>query len=138
VAVYAPAIGDDNNLGATTACGDAHEGSIVEQFQPTQTTAQTWTVSDAITINVTGGGDLAGTAHFALYRSATCSGTAIAGTSEDVAVSGPSGTSVSTTPFTFTASESVLYWKVSYDSTNTKHADIAATCTENSVLTVNN
>jgi hypothetical protein len=111
----------------------------VELFQPAQTTAQTWSVFDTMTITVAGGGDLLGTAHFALHRTADCSDVAFF--TEDVAVSGPSGTSVSTTPTaltTFTADEPTLYWNVSYDSDNPSHADIPASCTENSSLDINN
>lgn len=111
----------------------------VEQFQPEQTTAQTWSVFDTMTITVAGGGDLLGTAHFALHRTNDCSDVAFF--TEDVAVSGASGTSVSTTPTaltTFTADEPTLYWNVSYDSDNPSHADIPASCTENSNLDINN
>jgi hypothetical protein len=139
VAVYAPDAGDVNNLGDTTACGDANEGSVVEQFQPEETTAQTWSVFDTMTITVEGGGDLDGTARFTLHRTSDCTDDAIF--TEDVPVSGPSGTEVSTTPgasTTFTGDEPILYWSVSYTSDNAAHADIAATCTENSNLDINN
>jgi len=134
VAVYAPDAGDVNNLGDATGCGDEHEGSVVEQFQPEQTTAQTWTVFDTMTITVGGGGDLDGTAYFELYPDSTCTGTPLY--DESVGISG-GGTTASTTPQTFTA-DATLYWKVWYTSNNTAHADIAATCTENSTLEVNN
>ena len=92
-----------------------------------------------MTITVGGGGNLAGTAHFALHRTSDCSDLAFF--TEDVAVAGASGTSVSTTVVlltTFTTDEPTLYWKVSYTGTNVQHADIAATCTENSNLDINN
>jgi hypothetical protein len=136
IAAYEPGAGDVNNLADTTVCGEAHESSTVEQFQPEQTTAQTWSVFDTITVTVAGGGDLDGTAHFALHRTSDCSDVAFY--TEDVAVAGPSGTSVSTTPQTFTGSEPTLYWSVSYTSDNASHADIAATCIENSTLAIDN
>ena len=108
-------------------------------FQPSQTTAQTWTVTDAMTIEVAGGGDLDGTAHFTLHRTTDCSDTAIF--SDDVDVAGPTGTSVSTVATvdsTFTGDEPILYWNVSYESDNPSHADIAASCDENTVLDINN
>jgi hypothetical protein len=135
-AFYAPGAGDANNLAASGACGADNESFIVEQFQPALTTTQTWTVKDKATITVSGGGNLTGTAHFALYDNNTCTGTALY--TQDVAVSGASPQNPETTPFTFTASQPTLYWKVSYTSTNSSHANIAATCTENSSLTINN
>jgi hypothetical protein len=138
-AFYAPASGDVNNLSASTGCNDANESFTVEQFQPTQTTAQTWTVKDSITVSVTGGGNLAGTAHFELHKTTDCSDAAI--DTQNVPVSGASGTTVSTTVnanTTFTTSQTTLYWKVSYTSTNPAQKDIAATCTENSSVTIIN
>ncbi len=135
-AFYAPATGDVNNVAASGACGAANEQFIVQQFQPALTTAQTWTVKDKATITVSGGGNLTGTARFELYDNSACTGTAI--TAQNIAVSGGSPQNPETTPVTFTTSQPVLYWKVSYTSTNASHAHIAATCTENSSLTITN
>ncbi len=134
-----PADQDDNYPDGAFPIDAANECFTVELFQPTQTTAQTWTVFDTMTIDVAGGGDLDGTAHFTLHRASDCLDTAIF--SEDVPVSGPSGTSVFTTATvdsTFTGDEPILYWNVSYESDNPSHSDIAASCTENSILDINN
>ena len=132
--------GQDHQLSRRRLPADfTDECFTVEQFQPSQTTAQTWSVFDSMTITVAGGGDLLGTAHFGLHRMSDC--TDVAFFTEDVAVAGPSGTSVSTTPTTlttFTGDEPTLYWNVSYESDNPSHADIAASCTENSILDINN
>ena len=135
-AFYAPAAGDVNNVAASGACGADNEEFIVQQFQPALVTAQTWTVKDQATITVSGGGNLTGTARFELWDGIDCSGTMLY--SQDVAVSGASPEAPETTPFTITTSKPTLYWKVSYTSTNASHANIAASCTENSSLTVNN
>jgi hypothetical protein len=135
-AFYAPGAGDVNNLAFNAPCNAANEAFIVQQFQPALVTAQTWTVKDKATITVSGGGNLAGTAHFELYANNTCTGTPLY--TQNVPVSGASPQNPETTPFTFTASAPTLYWKVSYTSTNPSHASIAATCTESSSLTINN
>ncbi len=134
-----PAGQDSNYPDGAFLTDFSDECFTVEQFQPSQTTAQTWSVFDSMTITVAGGGDLLGTAHFGLHRTSDC--TDVAFFTEDVAVAGASGTSVSTTPTTvttFTADEPTLYWNVSYESDNPSHADIAASCTENSILDINN
>jgi hypothetical protein len=135
-ATYAPGAGDVNNTGFATTCGDAHEGSIVQQFQPALSTVQTWTVKDKATITVSGGGNLTGTAHFGLYTNNTCTSATLY--TEDVTVSGASPQNPETAPFTITTSKPTLYWKVSYTSTNGAQKDIAPTCVENSSLTVTN
>ena len=140
IAAYVPDAGDVNNLSATTACGDPNESSIVQQFNPTLSTAQTVTIKDTATIlDGGGGGDLAGTAHFQLFTDNQCTaGNEVAGTAEDVAVSGASPQTASTTPLTITdPGYSTLYWQVSYTSTNSAQTDIGATCTENSSLDIN-
>ena len=137
LAAYAPGAGDVNNVAAATACGDANESFVVEQFQPALDTTQTWTVKDSATVTVSGGGDLAGSVTFELHRSATCTdATPILVVSKPV--SGPSPQTVETDPQTITVSEPTLYWKVSYTSTKGEHANIAPTCTENSSLTIDN
>jgi hypothetical protein len=140
IAAYTPDAGDVNNKSATTLCGDANEGSVVQQFQPTATTAQTWTVKDSITIlDGGGGGALAGTAHFELHKTSDCSDSAV--DSQDVPVSGATPQTVGTTVnanTTFTTSQPTLYWKVSYTSTNPAQKDIAASCKENSSVTITN
>ena len=145
-AAYAPGAGDANNLGIAAACGGANESFQVQQFQPTQQTAQTWKVTDTATISVTGGGPLAGTVHFKLFTTNNCAaGSEIAAGTQNIAVTDAVGdgdgvgtASVTTTPVTFTSTATTLYWQTSYTSTNASHADVAATCTENSSLTIAN
>jgi hypothetical protein len=136
-AFYAPATGDVNNVATNEACNGTGEAFVVEQFQPALTTAQTWTVKDSATVTVTGGGNLAGSVHFQLFPNSTCTGTTTL-VDETVAVSGATPQTVSTTPKTITTTSTTLYWKVSYGSTNGAQKDIAATCTENSSVTINN
>jgi hypothetical protein len=136
IASYAPATGDVNNLSISGACGDANEGSIVQQFNPALTTAQTWQVKDTATITVDGGGALAGTAHFVLYDNSSCTGTPLG--SDDVGVAGASPQDATTSYIEFTSSAATLYWKVSYSSTNGAQTGIDATCVENSSLTIHN
>lgn len=138
IASYAPATGDVNNVAVSTTCGDANESFVVQQFQPALTTAQTWTVKDSATITVGGGGNLSGEAHFQLFRNSTCDSPATPLVNATVAVSGASPQTVETSPYTITATESTLYWKVFYHSANPAQKDIAATCTENSSVTINN
>jgi hypothetical protein len=135
-AFYDPASGDVNNVANSTPCNDTGESFEVQQFNPALSTAQTWTVKDTATITVGGGGDLSGTAHFALYDNSTCTGTALY--SEDVPVSGASPQDASTTPKEFTSSATTLYWKVSYSSDNGAQTGIDPTCIENSSLTIDN
>jgi hypothetical protein len=142
-AQYTPGTGDANNLPiAETACGAANEQFVVQQFQPALTTAQTWTVKDSATVTASGGGALAGSVTFELYTAAGCpAANLVAGSHEVVPVTdtGTLGTeTVSSTPITIIVDRPTLYWKVSYSSTNPSHADIPATCTENSSLDINN
>jgi len=77
IASYTPATGDVNNLSVAGQCGDANEGSVVIQLQPTIGTVQTYTLQDAATVTIADGGSgkLAGTIRFRLYRNTTCDGT---------------------------------------------------------------
>jgi hypothetical protein len=116
--------------------------NISNCVQPTATTAQSWVPNDSITISASGGGNLAGKAHFALYQSTDCTGTAIydssSSTPADVAVSGASPQTVSSNNSTAVTAGGDYSWSVSYDSTNALQKDIAATCTEVSSLTIDN
>jgi len=141
VASYAPDAGDVNNVAQSTGCGDDNEQFSVQQFQPTLSTAQTVTVTDSATImDGGGGGDLAGTAHFQPFSDSSCTAGNELADQEDVSVSGASPQTASmTTVVTFdSAGSHTVYWKVSYTSTNGAQKDIAATCTENTTLTIDN
>jgi hypothetical protein len=133
-----------NTLGVSGACNDEGEASTVNQDQPTLTTNQSWTPQDSTTIVAPAGGALSGTASFALYESADCSGVAVY--SQNVAVSGATPQTVSTTNpgssgggYTGSASGTTNYsWQVSYDSDNGGQADIPASCVEVTTLTIDN
>jgi hypothetical protein len=141
-----------NTNGATGACGDANETSEVAQTQPTLDTAQTWIPNDSATIDSDGGGDLDGTAHFALYASADCAvGGDAAVYSQDVDVNpidgpegatqtvGTSNTGSGPGSYVGSASGTTQYsWLVSYTSNLAGQAHIAATCVEVSTLTIDN
>ena len=135
IASYEPGASDVNNTATSTECGDEHESSTVEVFFPELSTAQSWSVTDKVTITVSGGGDLSGTAYFELWQDACDTGTLL--DEQNFPISGSSPQEATTTANVFDA-DVTLYWKVWYDSDNPKQTDIAATCTENSVLEVNN
>ena len=128
-----------DNVTVLSSSSDCSEAVTVFQIQPTMTTAQTVTVSDSATISATGGGNLSGTAHFRPFSDAGCSTTPLAA-QENVSVSGASPQTVSaTTTVTFnTAGAHIVYWQVSYTSSNPAQKDITATCTENTNLTITN
>jgi len=141
IAVYS---GDPpNTLGVSGKCGDANEASIVQQLQPTISTAQTFTVKDSATISVAAGaGNLTGNVRFRLYNNATCSTVApneLLFDSGAIAVSGASPQTKETGTFTITTSKPVLSWLVEYTSTNAGHKDVTSTCnTENASLLISN
>lgn len=137
-AAYAPGTGDVNNLGITATCGQDNESFQVQLFNPSLTTAQTVTIKDSATITVAGGGNLSGVAHFRPFSDGSCTVNNELAAQQDVAVAGPSGTTVETTPMTITAVSTTIYWQVSYTSNNGAQSGIAATCTENSSITINN
>jgi hypothetical protein len=131
-----------NNLAVPeTSCGATGEQFHVRQFNPTMTTAQTVVISDSATVlDGGGGGNLTGTVHFRAYSDSGCTAGNELTDQQDVAVSGASPVTVSTTAsVTFnTAGAHAVYWKVSYTSTNPAQTDIAASCTENTSLTITN
>ena len=129
-----------SNTGSVlSSSSDCSEAVTVFQIQPTLTTAQTVKITDSATISATGGGNLSGTAHFRPFSDAGCTTTPLA-VQEDVSVSGASPqTASATTIVTFnTAGNHLVYWQVSYTSSNPAQKDIAATCTENTNLTITN
>jgi hypothetical protein len=131
--------GDTNYTDGPYVDDGSNECFDVVVFQPALTTAQTVTIKDAATITVTGGGNLSGTAHFQPFNGAGCVAGTSLGAVQDVAVSGASPQTVSTTPITITSQTALtVYWQVSYTSTNAAQSDIAATCTENTAIDINN
>jgi hypothetical protein len=137
-AEYAPGTGDVNNVAVAASCGADNEQIQVQQFNPSLTTAQTVTIKDSATITVSGGGPLAGSAHFQPFSDSSCTAGNELAAVQDVPVAGASPQTVSTTPMTITTTTPVIYWKVSYTSTNNSQTGIAATCTENASITINN
>jgi hypothetical protein len=137
IAAYAPGAGDVNNLSVSTACGDANESSVVQQFNPALTTEQTVTITDTVTITVDGGGNLQGTAHVQLFRNATCTDPVTPLVDQDFLIDAASPVEVTTDPLTILdPGEASLYWLVSFDSTNPAHTSIAATCVETSSIVI--
>jgi len=146
IAVYS---GDlPNTLGVSGACGDANEASIVQQLQPTISTAQTFTLKDSATITVaSGAGNLAGSVRFRLYNNATCATNApnqllydsITLHPNGIAVSGALTQTVESDVTTFTVSRPVLSWLVEYTTTNGGHKNVTSSCNvENAALAINN
>jgi len=138
IAAYAPGAGDVNNLSATTACGDPNESFVVQQFNPALTTTQTVTIKDSATITVNGGGALLGTAHIQAFSDSSCTVGNELAAQQNLPVSGASPQTVTTTAMTILdPGVPTIYWKVSYTSDNPAQTGIAATCTENSSLDIN-
>ena len=136
VAVYSGSSPNTSGVTHNAACDDSAEDVTVSDVPSSLTTAQKWVPNDSMTISAPAGGSLAGTAHFALYASADCSGTAIYTDAE--AVSGTSPQTVSTANTTAQNASGPFSWSVSYDSTNLAQRDIPASCQETSALTVTN
>jgi hypothetical protein len=137
VAVYSGSSPNTNGTTHNAACTDANEDVVVNTVASSLTSAQRWVPNDSVTISApTGSGNLAGTVSFALYASGDCSGTAIYSTT--AAVSGASPQTVSTSNTDAQLESGSFSWKVSYDSTNPAHRDIADSCHETSALTVTN
>jgi hypothetical protein len=140
---YTPATGDNNNLGvAETSCGATGEQFRVLSFNPTMTTAQTVTISDSATIDGTsGGGNLDGTAHFQPFDNSACNtanGGQSLGAQQDRPVSGATSVTVSTTTSVSLTASKHVWWKVSYTSNNAAQTSIAASCVENTNVTITN
>jgi hypothetical protein len=124
-----------NTKSVSGACGDANEASVIQQLQPTISTAQTFTVKDSATISVTGGGNLAGSVHFRLFETMDCTGATLV--DQSVGVAGASPQSRETTPVSITTSKPILSWLVEYTSTNQAHKNVTSSCrTENAALSI--
>jgi hypothetical protein len=130
--------GDTNYTDGPYTDDGTNECFEVVVFNPSLTTAQTVTIKDDATITVSGGGDLSGTAHFQPFSGAGCVAGTELGAVQDVAVSGASPQTVGTTAITIVSPGDTVYWQVSYTSDNDAQSDIAATCTENSIIDINN
>jgi hypothetical protein len=149
VAVYS---GDSpNTLGVTHgidpdthACVDSNENVVVQQLQPTISTAQRFVPNDSATITVaSGGGDLAGNVRFQLFAgSTTCANTAEYDSGNiDVTTGTGSGLSrtVSSGNTKAYTSDTVFSWLVTYTTSNQGHKDVTSACdVEHSSISIDN
>jgi hypothetical protein len=133
VAVYS---GDATTDGASTACGDANESSVVNTVPSSMTSAQSFIPNDSATISASAGGNLVGNVTFDVYASTDCTGTLIY--HEVVPVSGASSQTVHTNNTTNSTTAANVSWNVSYDSTNPAQDDISAKCFEKTALSIDN
>lgn len=132
--------GDAPNTNGTSHnlnCTDTNEDVVVRSVPSTISTAQKWLPNDDATVSAPQGGNLAGHVTFTLFPTNDCSGTAIYGP-VDVAVSGASPQTVSTSNTTVLTSNATVSWQVSYTSTNPAQRSIPNSCQEQSNLTIDN
>lgn len=144
VAEYSGNLPNTNAQTHNTTCNDTAEDVTVNTVPSTMTTAQRWVPNDSATVTASPGGNLKGTVLFEFFTNGTCAG-APAWTQPvaipDTAGAGsgsPSPTTVNTTNTTAYTASGSFSWRVSYDSTNLAHNDIAASCKEVSSLNINN
>jgi hypothetical protein len=149
IASYTPAAGDVNNLPVTGHCGDAHEGSVLIQLQPTMNTAQNFVPNDSATITVaSGAGNLAGSVVFKLYvNNASCSGAADYTSSSININSGQPNPGTPGMTKTVASGNTTAYgidgttfsWVVTYTNTNPGHQNVSSPCAnETSSITIHN
>jgi hypothetical protein len=134
-AVYS---GDGNNLGASTACGDPGESSVVNKAPSTIATVQRLFPQDAATVSAGAGGAPTGTVTFSLYApgDTTCSGSAVY--NETVTLSGGSA-STSNSTFSVVAGTSGTYrWIVTYSGDATHNGSTSTCGTEQFTATITN
>jgi hypothetical protein len=131
----------DHNL----TCSDTNEDVVVQQLNPSISTAQRFVPNDSATITVaSGGGSLAGNVRFRLFvNDTTCAGTA-AYDSGNIDITTGSGTGLNRTVSSsnttaYSTSGTTFSWLVTYTSTNAGHTNVTSSCnTENSSITINN
>jgi hypothetical protein len=131
--------GDSPNTlsaGHNADCSDTGENVTVVSVASSLNTAQSFIPNDSATVSAPQGGDLAGTVHFAVFENTMCTGTPLY--SQDVSVSGASPQTVSTSNTTMSTTAPVVWWQVSYTSTNPAQRSIPANCLETSDLVINN
>jgi hypothetical protein len=129
-AVYSGAVGVD---GASTACGDAGETSVVNPIQSGISTTQSVIPNDSATI--TGGGT--GSVHFRLYAGTTCpaSGTALVDQTRPIGAGGVAATNNTSIAVNANGTYS---WLVEYPGDAT-HTSATSTCsTEHFAITFTN
>jgi hypothetical protein len=129
-AVYSGDVGVD---GASTACGDAGETSVVNRIQSGISTTQSVYPNDSATI--TGGGT--GSVHFRLYAGTTCpaSGTALVDQTRPIGAGGVAATDNPSIPVN---ADGTYSWLVEYPGDGT-HTGATSTCsTEHFAITFTN
>ena len=128
-----------------TACDVANEDVMVNTIPTTMSTAQRWVPNDSATVTASPGGNMKGTVLFEFFTNGTCAGDAA--WTQPVAIpdaggvpgaGSPSPATVSTTNTTAYTTSGSFSWRVSYDSTNLAHDDVAASCKEVSSLMIDN
>jgi hypothetical protein len=134
IAVYS---GDlPNTLGVSGACGDANEGSVVEQAASAIATDQTWRPQDSSTITSVLGG-LDGSVVFTLYDNGTCDGTVLYTESVNLPANSASPVTVSTSNASVDVNaDATVSWRAVY-SGDTEHEGRVSGC-EVSVLDITN
>jgi hypothetical protein len=137
VATYSGDLPNTNGTSHNTDCSDANEDVVVEARASSMSSEQSFIPNDEATVSApAGSGDLAGTVKFELFESSDCSGTAIY--TKEVAVSGASPQTVSTTNTTVSTKAANVSWRLTYDSTNPAQKDIPANCLEKTALDIQN
>jgi hypothetical protein len=134
IAVYS---GDPpNTLGVSGACGDANEGSVVEQAESQIATAQTWRPQDSSTITSVLGG-LDGSVAFTLYDNGTCDGNVLYTETVNLPANSASPVTVSTSNSSVDVNaDATVSWRAVY-SGDTEHQGRVSGC-EVSVLDITN
>ena len=137
--------GDPNNSPVASACKDANEASVITTVATTTTTRQFVYPQDKASIAASAGGNLAGSVRFRLYdTSANCTadgGTAATGmlyeelgSAHAIAGASPQVATTNNTTVAIT-SNTTVYWRVFYDSTNASQDDSNSVCTESTQVT---
>ncbi|MBW9118547.1 hemagglutinin [Microbacterium trichothecenolyticum] len=129
-----------NTLGEThnEDCTDGGEDVTVTTVASTLSSVQTWVPNDSVTLSAPAGGPMTGTVHIALYPNGTCSHAASPIYSDDLAVPGPNGQTVTTDNTTAVSASGVYSWEISYTSTNGAQRSIGVSCEETTALTIDN
>ena len=131
-----------------TGCGNSAEAVVVQQLQPTMSTAQRFVPNDSATVSVGGGaGALNGHVVFKLYvNDATCSSEP-AYTSTSLAVAAPDTGKGNTLKATVSSANTTAYdttgttfsWVVVFTSDNPAHLGVTSPCgTETSSISIAN
>jgi hypothetical protein len=137
VATYSGDLPNTNGTSHNTDCSDTGEDVVVTALASSMSSAQSFIPNDKATVSApAGSGNLAGTVKFELFESNDCSGTAIY--TENVAVSGASPKTVSTTNTTVSTTAANVSWRLTYTSTNPAQKSISANCLEKTALAIDN